>query len=303
MPVLTVGDEAAPAVRLDVFVRAALPGWSRRLVHRLLAEGTVRVNGRVAAKGEPIRPGDRIELPDLPHGIAAEPTMALRVLYEDARLIAVDKRGGIPSHPIDPRERGTAAGFLVTRWPEMVQVGDPLAPGLVHRLDTGTSGVLVAARTAAAWTSTRAAFRARRVEKRYLAVVHGRPDELDRRHVDIPLSHDPSNRRRMIPARPGLRAWPAETDLRVVRVFRGRALVEATIRTGVTHQVRAHLAHLGHPVIGDVVYGGAPGELPARRHALHATTVTIPSSPSGRALTITSEFPAELAALLDVTSG
>ena len=291
---LSVG---AGAVRLDTFLRGALPAMSRRLVRRLIAEGAVCVNGRPAAKGVRVAPGDRVTLPDLPATITPEPGLALAVLHEDDALVALDKPGGIPGHALDPRQRGTAAAFLLARYPEMADVGDPLAPGLVHRLDSGTSGLLVAARTRAAHCALRAALRARAVEKRYLAWVAGDASALDGARVALPLAHDPRDRRRMLPATAGVRAWPAETRLAIVAAGRERSLVEATILTGVTHQVRVHLAARGHPVLGDVLYGGAPAGLPRGRHALHAAGLTLPHPTDGRPLSLSALLPADLAAL------
>jgi len=291
---LTVG---ADAVRLDTFLRGALPAMSRRLVRRLIAEGAVCVNGRPAAKGVRVAPGDRVTLPDLPATITPEPGLALAVLHEDDALVALDKPGGIPGHALDPRQRGTAAAFLLARYPEMADVGDPLAPGLVHRLDSGTSGLLIAARTRAAHCALRAALRARAVEKRYLAWVAGDASALDGARVALPLAHDPRDRRRMLPATAGVRAWPAETRLAIVAAGRERSLVEATILTGVTHQVRVHLAARGHPVLGDVLYGGAPAGLPRGRHALHAAGLTLPHPTDGRPLSLSALLPADLAAL------
>jgi 23S rRNA pseudouridine1911/1915/1917 synthase len=294
---LTVGD-VPPARRLDAFVHATMPALSRRLVHRLIADGDVRVNGRRVPKGERLRPGDAVTLPALPGSIAPEPELALPVAYEDDWLVAVEKPGGMPGHALDPRQRGTAAAFLLARNPEMATVGDPLAPGLVHRLDTGTSGLLLAARTAAAHAAARAALRARAVEKRYLAVVEGVAHALDGRLVRLPLAHDPRDRRRMAPVTGAARAWPAESALAVVRGTGERTLLEVTIRTGVTHQVRVHLARLGHPVVGDVLYGARPAELPRGRHALHACRLTLTHPASGRPLVIVSALPAELARLV-----
>ena len=297
---LTVHADREPAAaRLDAFVHAALPGLSRRLVHRLIAEGHVRVNGRRAPKGARLRPGDVVTLPALPASIAPEAALALPVVYEDDTLVAVDKPGGMPGHALDPRERGTAAAFLLARYPEMAAVGDPFAPGLVHRLDTGTSGLLLAARSAEAHGALRAALRARAVEKRYVAVVAGSARDLHGKRVSLPLAHDPRDRRRMIPA-PGTtgRAWAAESAVAVLEARAGTTLLEVTIRTGVTHQVRVHLAHLGRPVLGDTLYGGEPADLPAGRHALHASRLTLPHPADGRRLVIESALPADLRALV-----
>ena len=295
MAALTLTVEAG-AARLDAFLHGAFPALSRRFVRRLIAEGAVCVNGQPAAKGIRVAPGDRVTLPDLPEVIAPEPQLALPVLHEDDAVVALDKPGGMPGHALDPRQRGTAAAFLLARYPEMARVGDPLAPGLVHRLDTGTSGLLVAARTRAAHHALRAALRARAVEKRYLAWVAGDASPLAGARVALALAHDPRDRRRMVPAAAGMRAWPAETGLVVVSAGRERSLVEATIRTGVTHQVRVHLATHGHPVLGDVLYGGPPAGLPPGRHALHAAGMTLPHPVDDRALSLRAPLPADLAA-------
>jgi len=289
-------DGAAP--RLDAFVQTALPTLSRRLLRRLIARGQVRVNGRPAAKGVRLRAGDRVTLPVLPLALSPEPELTLPVVYEDADLVAIDKPGGMPAHALDPRERGTAAAFVLARYPETASVGDPLAPGLVHRLDTGTSGLLLAARTAAAHAALRAALRARAVEKRYLTIVAGAAAALDQTRIVIPLAHDPRDQRRMVPARAGLRGWPAESAVAVRAVGGGRSLVEVTIRTGVTHQVRVHLALRGHPVLNDRLYGGPAAALAHGRHALHASGVTLPHPATGRALRLDCLLPAELARLV-----
>jgi len=280
--------------RLDAFLAAALAGLPRRLVRRVIAEGDVRVNGRRAAKGARLKPGDRVTLPDLPDALQPEPALALPVLHEDAALAVIDKPGGMPAHALDPRQRGTAAAFVLARWPETADVGDALAPGLIHRLDGGTSGVLVVARTPESFAALRGALAARRIEKRYLAVVAGTAEN---KRVDTPLAHDTSDRRRMVAARPGDRSWPAESEIRVVTAGRDRSLVAVTMRTGVTHQIRVHLAMAGHPVVGDALYGGPPADLPEGRHALHASGITLPHPTDGTLVKVESPLPEDLRAL------
>jgi 23S rRNA pseudouridine1911/1915/1917 synthase len=283
----------AHAERLDALVRRSLPGLSRRLVARLIADGAVRVDGRRAGKGTLLRPGAMVTLPDVGAGPAPEPALEVPVVHEDESIVALDKPGGMRGHALDPRERGTVAAFLLARYPEVAAIGTPLAPGLVHRLDTGTSGLQLVARTAAAFAALRGALRTGRVEKRYLAVVTGEPAT---GRIELPLAHDPADRRRMIPARPGLRAWLAATDVRVLSAAAGGTLVEAVIRTGVTHQVRAHLASRGTPVIGDPLYGGPPGPLAPGRHALHAARLSFPHPADRRTLVLESALPADLVA-------
>jgi 23S rRNA pseudouridine1911/1915/1917 synthase len=277
--------------RLDAFVHSALPRISRRLVRALIAEGAVRLNGRSTHKGTRVADGDLVEIPMLA-GLQPDPDAPLRVLYEDDDVIAVDKPGGVSGHALDPRERGTVAGALLARYPELAEIGDPLSAGLVHRLDTGTSGVLLAARSPAVFETLRAAFRQRAVLKQYVAIVEGRP--APGTVVEVPLAHDPADRRRMRAARAGDRAWKARTYVAAVTVSGDCARLEVEIRTGVTHQVRAHLALLGHPILGDLLYGGRSVDLAPGRHALHAAALELPARP----LRVVAPLPEDLGALL-----
>ena len=192
-------------------------------------------------------------------------------MHVDERLVVVDKPGGMPGHALDPRQRDSVAAFLAGRFPETAGIGDPLSSGLVHRLDIGTSGVQIAARTPEVHACLRAAFRAGEVTKRYLAVVAGLPPSC--MTIETPLAHHPRDRRRMAPARPGDRAWPARTEVVRLATASDHTLVEVTLRSGVTHQARAHLALRGHPIVGDHLYGGSPGMLAPHRHALHAASI------------------------------
>jgi 23S rRNA pseudouridine1911/1915/1917 synthase len=280
--------------RLEVVVRDALPQLSRRVAQRLIAEGLVRVNGRRAAKGTLVGPDDRVTLPVL-GSLAPEPALAVPVVYEDPHLAVLDKPGGMPGHALDPRQRGTVAAFVLARFPETAGIGQPLAPGFVHRLDTGTSGLLAVARTAEAHTTLREAFRRHLVEKQYLALVAGVPPEVLR--IDAPLGHDASDRRRMRTAPVRGQTWPAVTEVTRLAVGEGIALLAATMRTGVMHQIRAHLASVGHPLLGDVLYGGPAAALAPGRHALHAAALRLPHPDGGRIVSFSSPLPVELQAL------
>jgi 23S rRNA pseudouridine1911/1915/1917 synthase len=279
--------------RLDTAVLAACPGLSRRLVRRLIDDGAIRVDGRRVARGAHVAAGARVTLPPL--ALTPEPDLPVRIVHVDARIVVVDKPGAMPGHALDPRQRGTVAAFLAGRFPETATVGDPLASGLAHRLDTGTSGLQIAARTPETYARLRAAFRAGDLTKAYLAIVHGAvPAEL---HISLALRHDPRDRRRMTAAAGPGRAWPAHTDVRRLATLGDRSLVEARLRSGVTHQVRAHLASRGHPIVGDPLYGGAPGALPPGRHALHAARI-VPGGRVGDLPSLESALPADLCALL-----
>lgn len=290
----------APAPgRVDKLVAAHAGGASRRRVAALFAAGHVRVDGRVAQKGQIVAAGATIEVAAQPASDAdlrpvPEPGLVLPVLFEDAALVVVDKPAGMPSHPLRPGETGTAANALVAHHPACADAGeDTREAGLVHRLDTDTSGVLVAARTRDAWSSVRAAFARGAVHKRYLALVHGAPTGAG---SDVPLEH--RGKRMVAGAYGDPAALPAETRWHVLEQIGPFHLLECTAHTGRMHQVRVHLALAGAPIVGDATYGAAlapslPGELPLRGHFLHAVSISLPHPLTGATLTIEAPLPAD----------
>jgi 23S rRNA pseudouridine1911/1915/1917 synthase len=291
---------AAEPDRLDRAV-AKLFGVSRGRAMGWIAEGRVRIDGKRAPKGTPVAAGARISVqrppPDQP---APQPELPIRIVHADAHLVVADKPAGMPSHPLKPGEKGTAANALVGRFPELAAVGpSPREGGLVHRLDSDTSGLLLAARTDAAHAMLRAQFTARTVEKGYLALVAG---ELHAGgEIALPLLHDPRDARRMQAASDP--AYAEEHGARAaVTTFTprerrsGLTLLDVQIATGVMHQIRAHLAFIGHPLAGDELYGG-PSLPGLSRHFLHAARLGF-AHPDGSRAQYDSPLPTELESVL-----
>jgi 23S rRNA pseudouridine1911/1915/1917 synthase len=298
-----------PGVRADKFLAEKFPGRGRSTLARLFEDGLVRVNGKKAKKGQRLDRGDTIEVTAPPPDDAAlhpvpQPELALVVRYADASLVVVDKAPGVPSHPLELGERGTLANALVARYPECKTAGqDPREAGLANRLDSGTSGLLVAARDAATWGSLREIFHQGLVTKEYLALVLGqvtRPGS-----ITAPLAHDRADRRKVLvcedpdeAARHG--ALPAETHFTVEARYRGYTLLRVSTRTGRMHQVRVHLAHLGTPVVGDWLYGIRSAEDPAViGHFLHAARLAFASPQGGQSVDVSADLPADRTAALE----
>ncbi len=303
-------------MRIDRFVKGCLPGLSRREIVFWIQEQRVLHNGRPARKGTILEEGDRVDLriPQGPPGldIVPEPAVLLRVLREDSLLVAVDKPAGMPTHPLRVGERGTVANALIARYTEMKGVGfSPREPGILHRLDRDTSGILLAARTASAFERMRVEFEQGRVVKIYFAVVHGRPEREG--VISRPVASRGRRAGRVEVVRDGPRArglratCPAETHYSVVRSYRGFSLVRLRMTTGARHQLRAHMAFVGHPVVGDPVYGPPPGALrPARepgRHLLHAAELRFFHPLKGRPIRIRSPIPADMRSFLKKLTG
>ncbi len=281
------------ADRVDKALARFYPAAGRRQLAQLFADGAVRVNGRRASKGDRVAVGDTIELTREPvHGAALrpapDPDVPLVILAERSELVAVAKPAGVPSQPLRAGELGTMANAIAFRFPECVAIGDdPRDGGLVHRLDIGTSGVLIAARTQDAHRALRAAFGAGMVIKHYLAITDGRPVA---RECDAPLAQ--RGRRAVVDLAEGL---PAYTEIAALRTLPEHALVRCVARTGRMHQVRAHLAHVGAPLTGDALYGGAP--LPGHDgFFLHAERVALPLG--GEPLVVEAPVPERFARAL-----
>jgi 23S rRNA pseudouridine1911/1915/1917 synthase len=289
---LEVPPDAA-GQRLDVWLATAL-GLPRARVKELLERGHVRLGGRAPKKGDRTVTGTRVDVelpPDDPRP-APEPDLDLTVLYVDEALVAVNKSARMPSHPLEAGERGTLANALAARYPECADASEDLREGgLCHRLDTDTSGVLLAARTRAAWEAVRRAFAERRVDKRYLAVVTG--PVADEGAVALPLRHRGDH---VEPTLDGS-GREALTDFRVLARHGDAALLEVWIRTGVLHQIRAHLAGIGAPVLADALYGGRPHP-GLERVFLHAARLGLEHPSTGQPLIIEAQLPPELDAVL-----
>lgn len=288
--------EAADGERVDLFL-AREAKLSRSRLKSLFEDGAVKVDGRRVPKGALLKQGQEVAL-TLPEPPAAtvppQPELPLEVLFEDAQLVAVSKPAGAPCHPLQPGETGTVANALVARYPTCAQAGaDPREAGLCHRLDTETSGVLLAAKDRASWDAVRGAFQAHTVTKRYVALVSGPID--DAGELSLRLAHRGDH---VVPAPFDDDARDAESSFRVTRRKGEWSLVEVDIVTGVLHQVRAHLAAIGAPIAGDVLYGGQSVE-GLSRFFLHAALLALPHPATGQRLTLECPLPADLAAVRD----
>lgn len=283
--------------RLDRFLREQLPQYSRSRLQDWIKEGRVRVDGGPERPAYRLRGRETIEVEpaELPPLQAVPEDIPLRILYEDPDVVAVDKPAGTVVHPGAGRRSGTLVNALLYHFGSLSQVGGELRPGIVHRLDRQTSGVLVVARNDVAHRHLAGQFAARQIEKVYLALVHG---EMKQEHgrVEKPIARDAARRVRMS-ARLG-QGRAAVTEYRVLRRFQGFTFLEVRIQTGRTHQIRVHLSSLGHPVVGDRLYG-APAKVEGRprldRHFLHAHRIRFVQPSTGDPVTVESPLPAELA--------
>lgn len=292
-------------VRVDAFVRECLAHLSRRQAESAIRAGIFSVRGRVVKKGDRLQSGDELRFSGPELWLAERPLPrrdCLQVVYEDAAILAVNKPAGISTHGFSGRETDSVANRLLHRWPDLAAVGQSRwEPGILHRLDRETSGLLLVAKEQHAFTHLRRQFHRRRVQKVYYALVWGEMPEQGA--VDLPLAHDRGRKGRMRaligPNRGVTRQWQALTVYRRKAEAAGVTLVEVDMKTGVTHQIRAHLAALGSPIVGDLLYGSAHApDFGLQRHFLHAWSLTIVHPDTGKKLTMVAELPKDLADLL-----
>lgn len=289
--------------RLDAVVRAHFPSSTAALVRRAIEAGTIAVPGRAMTKGDKVHAGEAVVIAQLLETsdlrVTPNPRLPLEILFRDADLVAVNKPAGMAVHPLRPEETDTLANALVARYPEIADLGDqPLLAGVAHRIDTDTSGVVLAARTAAAFEALRAQFAARQVEKIYLALVAGIIKQDGELTHD--LAHHPTQRGRMVDARSlrvPERPMHAVTSYRVLQRVGDNTLLEVTIFTGVTHQIRCQLALIDHPLLGDTLYNGpvVPG---FPRHFLHAAVIAFAHPRTGAPVRIEAPLTPDLRKLL-----
>ena len=295
--------------RLDVFLTSVLSGQSRSQIQRLIKEGSVRVGGRQAKANQPVKTGQEIAV-DIPPPIDPAPrpeALPLHIVYQDRDLIVVDKPAGMVVHPAAGHESGTLVNALLHHVADLSGIGGEKRPGIVHRLDRGTSGLMVIAKHDAAHEALSRQFQDREVEKEYVALVWG--EVMAGRRIDLPVGRDAVERKKMSSAPARVRR-SREAVTRIVRAEHfGRVLTLASvaIHTGRTHQIRVHLSAIGHPIVGDPLYGGVhrrvPGDVRAVTHLerpfLHAARLAFSHPDDGRRLTFTSELPDDLQRVLD----
>ena len=287
--------------RLDHFLTRVLPEYSRARLQSWIEEGRVRAAGAPRKASYKLRLGDSVEVePRLLTPLKAAPEeIPLDILYEDNDVIAVNKPAGLVVHAGAGRDSGTLVNALLHHFGTLSQVGGDLRPGIVHRLDKGTSGVLLVARTDAAHRHLAAQFANRQVEKTYLALVEGAPAR-DSGEISSPITRDPNRRTRMTAKLEHGRA--AYTAWRVLERLTGLTLLEVRIGTGRTHQIRVHLSSIGHPVACDTLYGAAAhphGRPPLHRPWLHAWRIRFSSPSSGKPVCLEAPVPSELVAWKD----
>src|ERR1043165_260220 len=295
---LTVPREAA-GQRLDVWLESVLDGCTRSLISRLIKDGRCVVEPGAAKAGYFLKGGERValEVPELEPMDAVPEDIPLTILHEDRHLIAIDKAAGMVVHPAIGHARGTLVNAILGRYGSLLPTpdgaGEVWRPGIVHRLDQYTSGVMLIARTTTALTFLQDAFKARTVNKRYLALVAGSPRADFMEHAGWLGRHPRDFRKRAVLPAGSEGAKEAYTSVVVLDRRNGYSVVEARPKTGRTHQVRVHLAALGHAVLADATYGRAAtwplqpvdGQPALRRQALHAWTLDVPH-PDGGALNV-----------------
>jgi 23S rRNA pseudouridine1911/1915/1917 synthase len=296
-------------LRLDRFVSAHSAEMSRTRVQELIEAGLVTLNGKPAKDSQKVRPEDIVEVTPTPRPAmkAEAEQIPLDILYEDDDLIAVNKAAGMTVHAGAGNSRGTLVNALLGRGQALSQGGDPLRPGIVHRIDKETSGILLVAKNDYAHAKLADSFRERTIQKIYIALLHGvLPEEGGR--IELPIARDPVRRNRMTAKRMASlpNARQARTDWRTLTRIDSTTLVQVQLHTGRTHQIRVHFSALRHPVVGDTLYG-ASSQLqvadtalpPLGRNFLHAARLGFQQPRTGQRIQLTAPLPAELRAFLE----
>lgn len=288
-------------VRLDHFlVQAAPSDVSRSQVALSIKAGSVKVNGFVVKPGYRLKTGDIIDGQLLGRQADSNPVaqhVDFEILYEDSSIIVVSKPPGLVVHPGSGNPHHTLVNGLLFHFRDLAEVGDPARPGIVHRLDKDTSGVMVIARNSSAHQLLVQDFKDRKTEKYYLALVHGAPREKKGRIV-APIGRHPVSRQKM--AVREITGRYAATNWRIERLFDRHSLLAVKIETGRTHQIRVHLAHIKHPVAGDRVYGGNRNNKPFNRQMLHSWKLILTHPESGETMTFEAPLAPDFQAVIDM---
>ncbi|MFA5400042.1 MAG: RluA family pseudouridine synthase [Dehalococcoidia bacterium] len=281
-------------VRLDRFLAEALPDLTRSHIQKLIKSGQVTINGCQASPARRLKFSDLVDIsiPPTPISKLEPEDIDLDVIYEDTEIAVIDKPAGLTVYPAPGHAGHTLVNALLQRFPDFDCFGDTARPGIVHRLDKDTSGLIVVARNEKARLDLVDQFKSRSIKKVYLVLVQGKL-EPERGAIEAPIGRDPADRKRMAVVTSG-RA--ARTDYRVLRYLKSCTLAEVRIRTGRTHQIRVHMSAIGHPVVGDKKYGRS--SIPAPRQFLHACCLEIRLPGSGQIRSFTCPLPADLEQVL-----
>jgi 23S rRNA pseudouridine1911/1915/1917 synthase len=292
--------EGETAERLDKFLVSRFPEFSRARLQGLIADGFVSVNGVPAKKsGQTIEPGTEIEVrvpPPVPTGLVGE-DIPLDIIFENDDLLIVNKPAGMVVHPAAGHDSGTLVHAVLGYDPDMEGIGGEERPGLVHRLDKETSGLIILAKNERAHRWLQDQFRLRKVEKTYLALVDGKPPTPTGR-VEAPIGRDPSHRKKMAIVSPG-KGREAVSEYKTLESFKDHTLLEFHPHTGRTHQIRLHCQFLGCPIVGDAVYGRKNSTLEISRHFLHAARLKIILPNEKQPRLFEADLPAELKKVLE----
>jgi 23S rRNA pseudouridine1911/1915/1917 synthase len=292
-------------VRLDRYITSVLTSVSRTTAHQLIVDGSVLVNGRPAKPGYALRHGDEIQVSSLTQQTKVSKVpprlLPLDVLYEDKDLLVVNKAAGVVVHPAPGHYDDTLVNALLARYPDIQREGIEQRPGIIHRLDKDTSGLIIIARNAPAQAALVGQMRRREIVKRYLALVEG-VVALDQGSIDAPIGRNPRHRQQMTVTAVGSRE--ARTHFRVLERFQRHTLLLLELETGRTHQIRVHLKAIGHPIVGDPVYGSGSVVRGSnlKRQFLHAYQLRFTHPTTGAVLDLEAPLPDELQAVLDQKS-
>jgi 23S rRNA pseudouridine1911/1915/1917 synthase len=274
-----------------------MPEMSRARVQRLIGEGRVTVNGAPAKASARLEGGEQvlIDFPPVQSTEIVPEEMALDIRYEDQEILVINKAAGIVVHPSPGHHSGTLVNGVLAHCPELKGVGGQRRPGIVHRLDKDTSGLIVVAKSDSALHYMQEQFRNRSVKKRYLALVHGLFQKGDAL-IDAPIGRDPLDRKKMSVIAPGASASsrPAQTKVGFLQRYADATLLQCQPRTGRTHQIRVHLAFAGYPIVGDKVYGQRRQPVSLNRHFLHAAGLRFTRPSDKREISVAAELPHEL---------
>lgn len=291
-------EEDAPRQRLDIWLNAKLPDRSRSHVQKLIADGLVTVNAAQVKASHKLTGGEVINVQEI---TAAEveylpENLPLDILYEDAEIIVINKARGMTVHPAETVKSGTLVNALLYHCKDLSGINGVKRPGIVHRLDKDTSGVMVVAKTDAAHLSLAAQIKSKTATRTYLAIVHGRPAD-NAGIITGAIGRDKNDRKKMAITPDGK---PAVTEFKVLERFDNFTYVECKLQTGRTHQIRVHMTAIGHPLLGDTRYTARKNPFDIRGQALHSHTLTLIHPTTGKLMTFTAPLPDDMVTILEL---